>query len=49
MLKPYLYDYRATDVSPAAMDAMMEIGYQEAKAKMQDVKNAIKDFKRKKD
>ncbi len=48
MLKPYLYDYRATDVSPAAMDAMMEIGYNEAKAKMQEIKETIKNFQRKK-
>lgn len=48
MLKPYLYDYRATDVAPAAMDAMMEIGYNEAKDKMQEIKDAINNFKRNK-
>lgn len=42
MLKPYLYDYRATDVSRAAMDAMTEIGYNEARAKMDEIKGVIK-------
>lgn len=41
MLKPYLYDYHATDVSRAAMDAMMEIGYNEARAKMDEIKSVI--------
>lgn len=42
MLKPYLYDYRATDVSRAAMDAMTEIGYNEVRAKMDEIKGVIK-------
>ncbi len=48
MLRPNLYDYRATDVSRTAMDAMMELGYAEARAKMEDVKAAIKAASRRK-
>lgn len=53
MLRPNLYDYRATDVSVEAMNAMYEIGYQEARAHMDEIKTAlinagILDAKRKK-
>lgn len=41
MLRPNLYDYRATDVAPAAMNEMYEIGYAEAKKQMADIKKAI--------
>lgn len=43
MLRPNLYDYRATDVSPAAMNEMFEIGYAEAKSRMDEIKKAIAD------
>lgn len=42
MLRPDLHNYRPTDVSRAAMDAMMEIGYHEAKTRMAEIKEAIK-------
>ena len=41
MLKPNLYNYRATDVSVEAMNAMYEIGYNEARAHMDEIKNAL--------
>lgn len=41
MLRPNLYNFRATDVSREAMDAMYEIGYNEAKAQMENIKNAM--------
>ena len=41
MLKPNLYDYRATDVSVEAMNAMYEIGYKEARAHMDEIKTAL--------
>lgn len=47
MLRPNLYNYRATDVSPAAMNEMFEIGYEEAKSRMAELKKAIEDAKSK--
>lgn len=38
MLRPNLYDYKATDVSREAMDKMYEIGYEEARAHMDEIK-----------
>lgn len=47
MLRPNLYNYRATDVAPAAMNEMFEIGYEEAKSRMAELKKAIEDAKSK--
>lgn len=41
MLKPNLYDFRATDVSVEAMNEMYEIGYKEARAHMEEIKEAL--------
>lgn len=41
MLRPNLYDFRATSISRAATDAMFEIGYQEAKVKIPEIRAAI--------
>ena len=41
MLRPNLHDFRATDVSVEAMNAMYDVGYQEAKAKMDELKAAL--------
>lgn len=41
MLRPNLYDYRATDVSREAMNAMFEIGYKEARSHMDEIKTAL--------
>ncbi len=41
MLRPNLHDYRATDVSAEAMNAMFEIGYREARAHMDEIKTAL--------
>ncbi len=38
MLRPDLHDYRATDVSRHAMDAMYEIGYTEARSHLEEIK-----------
>lgn len=38
MLRPNLYDFKATDVSREAMDKMYEIGYAEARAHMDEIK-----------
>lgn len=38
MLRPNLYDFRAIDVSREAMDKMYEIGYEEARAHMDEIK-----------
>ena len=46
MLRPDLMKYSATDVSPAAMEAMFEIGYREAKEQMPAVKKAIEEATR---
>lgn len=43
MLRPNLYDFRATDVSRAAMDKMFDIGYEEAKARLGEIDKAISD------
>ena len=43
MLRPDLGNYRATDVSREAMNAMYEIGYAEAKSRMEELKAAIAD------
>ncbi len=43
MLRPNLYDFRATDVSRTAMDEMFEIGYREAKSHMAEIKAALKE------
>ena len=42
MLRPNLHDFRATDVSVEAMNAMYDVGYHEAKAKMDEIKAALK-------
>lgn len=42
MLKPNLYDFRATDVSVEAMNAMYELGYREARSRMEEIKTALK-------
>lgn len=47
MLRPDLRDFRATDVSREAMQKMFDIGYEEAKAKMQDLLSSIENFKKK--
>ena len=44
MLRPNLYNYRATDVAPAAMNEMFEIGYEEAKSRMAELKKAHPDY-----
>lgn len=41
MLRPNLYDFKATDISRAAMDAMFEIGYREAKERIPEIHAAI--------
>ncbi len=41
MLRPNLYDYKATDVSRLSMDAMYEIGYEEAKAHIAEIQALI--------
>ncbi len=43
MLRPNLYDFRATDVSRAAMDKMFDIGYEEAKARLAEIDKAVSD------
>lgn len=42
MLRPNLYDFRATDVSLESMNKMYEIGYEEAKAQMGALKEKMK-------
>ncbi len=46
MLRPDLGDYSATDASRNAMNAMFEIGYREAKARMPEIKAAIEGVRR---
>ncbi len=46
MLRPNLYDYRATDISPEAMNDMFEIGYREAKAHAEEIRLAVEALKR---
>lgn len=41
MLRPNLHDFRATDVSVEAMNAMYEIGYKEARVHMDEIKTAL--------
>ena len=41
MLRPNLYDFRATDVSRTAMNKMFDIGYEEAIARMDEIDKAI--------
>lgn len=41
MLRPNLYDFKPTDVSRAATDAMFEIGYEEARARIPEIEAAI--------
>lgn len=48
MLRPNLYDFKATDVSRAATDAMFEIGYEEARARLPEIEAAVAAAKRKK-
>lgn len=43
MLRPNLYNYRATDVSLEAMNEMYDIGYNEARAHMDEIKAALKE------
>lgn len=45
MLQPDLSEFRATDISRAAMNRMLEIGYEEAKAHMKELKAAIQSRK----
>ena len=47
MLRPNLYDFRATSIDRAAADAMFEIGYREAKARMEEIRAAIADAQKK--
>ena len=44
MLRPNLYGHRATDVSRAGMDAMFELGYSEAKARIAEIKEKIAEY-----
>lgn len=48
MLRPNLYDFKATDISRAATDAMFEIGYREAKEHLPEIEAAIAAARRKK-
>lgn len=48
MLRPKLIDFRATDVSREAMNRMYELGYEEAKANMGELKQAIDAARRRK-
>ncbi len=48
MLRPKLIDFRATDVSREAMNRMYELGYEEAKANMDELKQAIDAARRRK-
>ncbi len=41
MLRPALSGYHSTDIAKDAMDVMFERGYEEAKAHMQEIKEAI--------
>lgn len=41
MLRPNLYDFKATTLSRAAMDAMFEIGYREAKDRLPEIEAAL--------
>ena len=41
MLRPNLYDFKPTDISRAATDAMFEIGYEEAKARLGEIEAAV--------
>lgn len=43
MLRPNLYDFRATDVSRSAMAKMFDIGYEEARARMDEIDKVISD------
>ncbi len=46
MLCPALEDFRATDISPRAMDEMFEIGYREAKERLPEIAEAMRNYKR---
>ncbi len=46
MLRPNLYDFKATDISRAAMDAMFEIGYRVFRKFMPPSKRRVKTAKR---
>ena len=48
MLRPNLYDFRATDISRAATDAMFEIGYREAKERLPEIEAAVAAARKKK-
>ncbi len=48
MLRPNLFDFRATSIDRAAADAMFEIGYSEAKSRMEEIRAAIADAQKKK-
>ena len=48
MLRPNLKNYRATDVSREAMNRMFELGYEEAKARMPEIKKAMRRRRRRK-
>jgi NTE family protein len=43
MIRPDLRDYRATDATREAMDEMYELGYQETKSRMEEIKTALKE------
>lgn len=47
MLAPDLSLFRATDISREGMNRMYELGYEEAKRRMPELKEALKRFKRK--
>ena len=48
MLRPNLYDFRATSIDRAAVDAMFEVGYMEAKSRMEEIRKAIADVQKNK-
>ncbi len=48
MLRPNLYNYRASDVSRISMDEMYEIGYREAKAHIEEIKDLIEKLQKRK-
>ena len=48
MLRPNLYDFRATSIDRAAVDAMFEIGYMEAKSGMEEIRKVIADVQKNK-
>ncbi len=43
MLRPNLIDYRATDVTRAAMERMFELGYEEATSRLPEIREKLKE------